>query len=307
MGSAALEGFGSGGGVGGVLTVTAPAGVTVEVSKDGKKKSKTSNAEGIAVFKGLATGTWTLTIRKGAQTSTKSVEITADYSAVIAFFAASISVTFPAGSTCSCSDGTTTLTAPNTSGSHTFVVPNTGTWTVSCTDGSETASEKVSITADGQSKSVNLDYLAYVFKSGSGFNANVYKKLATNSSLTSSNYTVLNYSVSSGNTTLDLNSYANGNDFCPVAFDIDLSKFNTMYIDAAVSKSNGSDSAFAVNVLSEGTSNLGSNPIGTQLNPSKDGVRQTFNYNVKSITTTKRIVISTWNGRKTKIYNIWFK
>lgn len=154
---------------------------------------------------------------------------------------------------------------------------------------------------------VEWDTRNFVFKSGSGFNDTVYKKLATNSSLTSSNYTVLNYSVSSGNTTLDLNSYANGNDYCPVAFDIDLSKFNTMYIDAAVSKSNGSDSAFAVNVVSEGTSNLGSNPIGTQLNPSKDGVRQTFNYNVKSITTTKRVCISTWNGRKTKIYNIWFE
>lgn len=148
-----------GGGVGGVLTVTSPAGIVVEVSKDGKTKRKTSNAEGIAVFKGLATGTWQLTITDGQQTYTKSVAITADYSATITFFAATITITYPAGSTCTCTDGTTMLTAPDTSGSHTFVVPNAGTWTVSCTDGTETASKDVSITTDGQSESVTLKYI----------------------------------------------------------------------------------------------------------------------------------------------------
>ncbi len=147
-----------GGGVGGVLTVTAPAGVVVEVSKDGKTKRKTSNAEGIAVFKGLATGTWQLTITDGQQTSTKSVAITADYSAVIAFFAATINITYPAGSTCTCTDGTTTMTAPDTSGTWACIVPNTGTWTVTITDGNRTKSSSVSITADGQGKSLTLSY-----------------------------------------------------------------------------------------------------------------------------------------------------
>jgi hypothetical protein len=143
-----------GGGVGGVLTVTAPAGVTVSVSKDGKVKTKTANAEGLAVFKGLKTGTWQLTITDGSQVSTKPVVITADYSTVIAFFMATISITYPAGSTCTCSDGVTTLTAPNTSGTWKCVVPNTGSWTVSCTNGTESTEEVVVITTDGQSVSV---------------------------------------------------------------------------------------------------------------------------------------------------------
>lgn len=168
MGIGRTNAGGAGGGVGGVLTVTAPAGVVVEVSKDGKTKRKTSNAEGIAVFKGLETGTWTLTITDGQNMSTKTVVITADYSATIAFFASTITITYPAGSICTCSDGKTTLTAPNTSGTWKCVVPNAGTWTASCTDGQLTASSTVSITADGQSKTATLAYALVIFQSGKG-------------------------------------------------------------------------------------------------------------------------------------------
>lgn len=164
-----LYGFGaSGGGTGGTLTVTAPANVTVTVSKDGKAKTKNSGTSGVVVFKGLASGTWTLKITDGSQTSSKPVVITADYSTVIAFFAATINVTYPAGSTCTCTDGVTTLTAPDTSGTWACIVPNVGTWTVSCTDGTKSKSADAAITTDGQSVSVTLKYILYIFKKGEG-------------------------------------------------------------------------------------------------------------------------------------------
>ena len=74
-------------------------------------------------------------------------------------FAATIAVTYPSGSTCTCSDGSTTLAATDTSGSYTFTVPNAGTWTITCTDGSNTATESVNITEDGQSKTTSLAYV----------------------------------------------------------------------------------------------------------------------------------------------------
>lgn len=165
MGNVALEGFGSGG-AGGTLTVTAPANVTVTVSKDGKTKTKNSGTSGVVVFKGLASGTWTLTITDGSQTSSKPVVVTADYSTVIAFFAATINITYPAGSTCTCSDGTTTLSAPDTSGTWACIVPNAGTWTLSCTDGTDSTSEAVTITTDGQSVSVALSYFLWLYRDG---------------------------------------------------------------------------------------------------------------------------------------------
>lgn len=153
-----------GGGTGGTLTVTAPANVTVTVSKDGKSKIKNSGTSGVVVFKGLASGTWTVTITGDGKTAQKNVVITTDYSTVIAFFAATINITYPAGSTCTCSDGTTTLSAPDTSGTWACIVPNAGTWTAAATDGVENTSESVSITTDGQTVAVELSYYTYLFK-----------------------------------------------------------------------------------------------------------------------------------------------
>lgn len=154
----------TGGGTGGTLTVTAPANVTVTVSKDGKTKTKNSGTSGVVVFKGLASGTWTVTITGDGKTAQKNVVVTTDYSTVIAFFAATINITYPAGSTCTCSDGTTTLSAPDTSGTWACIVPNAGTWTVTSTSGKETDSKTVTITTDGQSISVELSYALFLFK-----------------------------------------------------------------------------------------------------------------------------------------------
>lgn len=152
-----LYGFGGGsGGTGAALTVTAPAGATVTVSKDGKSKTKVADLDGVAVFKGLATGQWTLSITDGEQTAQKTVTITADYTAAITFFAATIHVTYPAGSTCTATDGTTTLTAPDTSGTWDCVVPNAGTWTVSLDSG---LAEKIDVTTSGETYTIDRWYL----------------------------------------------------------------------------------------------------------------------------------------------------
>lgn len=148
---------------GGTLTVTAPAGSTVTVSKDGKTLTRVAGADGIVIFRGLETGTWTLTSTDGEQTASKTVEIIADYATSITFFAATINVTYPAGSTCTVTDGTTTLTAPNTSGTWACAVPNAGTWTITAMKGSQSKSTNVSITTNGQSISVTLAYQVVLF------------------------------------------------------------------------------------------------------------------------------------------------
>lgn len=77
-----------------------------------------------------------------------------------------IGVTYPAGSVCTCTKGTKTYKAKNTSGLALFAVPETGEWTVSCTNGTENASTTVSITADGQSANVKLAYDLRLFDNG---------------------------------------------------------------------------------------------------------------------------------------------
>lgn len=157
------------GGSGGTLTVTAPAGATITVSKDSKSKTRTADQDGVAVFKGLSTGKWTVSATDGDKTAQKTVAINVDFETVIAFFSATINVTYPAGSTCTASDGVTTLTAPDTTGTWACIVPNTGTWTVTSTNGTDSNSKSVSITSDGQSENVSLSYSAILFD-GTSFN-----------------------------------------------------------------------------------------------------------------------------------------
>ena len=161
----------TGGGSGCILTITAVASETVTISKNGKSKSKTADSKGVAVFRGLDTGKWTITIVRGGVPITRVVAVTADYSVAIPLFAATINITYPSGSTCTCSDGTTTLSAPDTSGTWVCTVPNAGTWTVSSTDGDKSKSTNVVITTDGQTESVTLLYITYLFKDGETYDS----------------------------------------------------------------------------------------------------------------------------------------
>lgn len=71
---------------------------------------------------------------------------------------AAIGVTYPAGSICSCTKDGVTRRAGDTSGQWVFPVSGTGTYTISCTSGSNTATKTVSITAKGQSEKLTLSF-----------------------------------------------------------------------------------------------------------------------------------------------------
>lgn len=168
-----------GSGSGGTLTVTGIAGHTVTATKDGKTYTRTFNSGGVAVFKGLSTGTWALTMAGGGQTATRTVTVNADYAVTITYFAATINVTYPANSNCvvANSGGQTVASNTNTGTSAktwTATVNAKGTYTVTATatDGSgKTKSTTVSITTNGQVATAELVYQMYIFKSGSGLTA----------------------------------------------------------------------------------------------------------------------------------------
>lgn len=71
-------------------------------------------------------------------------------------FAAIIQVTYNSGAVCTCTNGSTTLTAPDTSGSVDFKVKRKGTWTITVELGSNTGTKAVSITSDGQIESLEV-------------------------------------------------------------------------------------------------------------------------------------------------------
>lgn len=79
---------------------------------------------------------------------------------------AAIAVSYPPGSICTCTDGIKTFTAKDTSGQVLFIIPYAATWTVTATNGTDTKSETVEISAEGQLESVKLSYRLYIVKDG---------------------------------------------------------------------------------------------------------------------------------------------
>ena len=148
-----------GGGFYPAIVVTAPTGSTVTAT-DGETSLVGTEVSGKWTFQIPSYGVWNITATLSGQTASTSVSVTEvkQYTVTLTYFSATIAVTYPSGSTCTCTDGTTTLTATSTTGSYTFTVLNSGTWTVKSTNGTDTATQAVSITASGQGVSVTLSY-----------------------------------------------------------------------------------------------------------------------------------------------------
>ena len=84
-----------------------------------------------------------------------------------------IGVTYPTGSTCTCTNGSKTLTAKDTTGKALFVIPSAGTWMVKAVSGSKSTSKTVSITAEGQVETVTLTFETILWEAGSDQNTSL--------------------------------------------------------------------------------------------------------------------------------------
>ena len=141
-----------------------------------------------------------------------------------------IGVTYPEGSTCTCSDGTKTLKLKDTSGQGFFLVPYAATWTVTATDGPNKYVEIVEITSEGQSKSIRLTSILELFVSGKGalvpFTTIIQRSGVANVEFTDEKITISRNSTS----------------YCGYLIrttdSLDLSKYNVLRIELNVSEIN---------------------------------------------------------------------
>ena len=277
---------GGGGGSGATLVVSSPANVSVTVYKDDKSYTKNSGSLGSTTFKGLATGTWTVTISGNGQTATKTIVITADYAITIAFFSATISITYPATSTCvvTNSNGQTVASDTNSTSSEktfTATVNATGTYTVTATatDGSgKSKSQSVSITTDGQTASVTLTYELYLFSETDGNLGNWSGSI----------------DIHDGYMQTQDGNYMQS--YCDL---VDLTNYKTLYIDYEGISGGGGNRTWVApskdTTINEGT--------GVQL---ALGPRNTKSLDITAYNGEYRIVINAWYYQW-KIYNIWLE
>lgn len=144
------------GGTYALIRVTYPSGSTCTCTK-GNTTLTAEDTSGSYTFLVEApvsgVDTWTVSCTNGSVSAMTSVAISSARIFSIKLDYAYISVTYPTGSTCTCTNGNTTLTASDTSGNYTFIVsvPLSGidTWTVNCTDGTDSASDTINISTDG--------------------------------------------------------------------------------------------------------------------------------------------------------------
>ena len=142
------------------IVVSVDTGSTVTATCGSCVLTATASA-GSATFRVPRAGSWAIrgTLNGNSAAATESVTQRLQVKGVtLSYFMSTISVTYPAGSVCTATCGSTTLTAPDTSGSVTFTVRFAGDWVITSTGGGLSASQTVSITASGQSRSVTLTY-----------------------------------------------------------------------------------------------------------------------------------------------------
>lgn len=143
-----------------VITITSDAGSTVKIKKG------TTEIDAVPVttttWKAVPSdyGTWTVSSTlAGADEATGTVTVDAvkQYSVTVEHITATITATYPNDATyCTCSKGSTTYTA--TSNPQTFTVRATGTWTVETSLNGIVKSATTTISADGDSQSVSIEY-----------------------------------------------------------------------------------------------------------------------------------------------------
>lgn len=221
-------------------------------------------------------------------------------------FSATISITYPAGSTCTVSNYKKTWTAPNTTGSWTFKANEVGYYTVKAIDGSKSKEEEVLITTKGQVVTVVLEYGFYLFKSGDGINSSisltfpVVGKTLTNSDLP---YTSGSLSVTKAGIVYAEHSQGE-NIFTAAAKDV--SDFNTLYIDLLCKSRYETASSVTFGV---GTDGMKYGDDGNFL-AEKSGIynttRATYSLDISNINQAVYIKFAAWHVSY-ELYNWWLQ
>lgn len=290
----------------GALADVTQATPAITVDAAGKITASATQAAGV-VAAGTKSATKQLPVQAAktvipsasAQTAVGEGVFTTGIVTVAAVYAV-IGVTYPSGSVCTCTNGTLTLTAKDTSGKAIFVIPSAGTWTVTAVSGSKSTSKAVSITAEGQVETVELTYGLYIFKNGSGLTSGYSIK---------SNSMISAPTVSSDTISWSGNSSSGG-----VAFYIDpavaLSGYTKLCVDFECSYNWGGDYGMGFGVGTDAATGLMiTNTSWTaKVTSTAQGTiaRNTVQCDISALTDSEYIkVVGSYSAGK--VYNIWLE
>ncbi|MCM1334000.1 MAG: DUF6273 domain-containing protein [Bacteroides sp.] len=150
------------------LVVSVSSGAVVKATKGSRTVSGTASSSGSCVLNLPEAGTWTVTATLNGQTSdTKTVNVVDSYSVSLTFYTATINVTAPSGATVTLKKGGTTVQSKTSTGTVSFTVGETGTYTVEATQNGQTASGTVNVVSSTTSYSLTLAFVSSTLNSNS--------------------------------------------------------------------------------------------------------------------------------------------
>ena len=134
---------------------------------------------------------------------------------------AAISVSYPAGSICTCTKGSRVLKAKDTAGQWMFLLPESGDWAVEChtEDGGKNKEKTVSVSKN-KTYAVELFYTYDLFRAGSGAIVPLVTKTQSKATVTISNESIV--ATASGSANIF-------SSFCTES-EVDVSKFKELVI-----------------------------------------------------------------------------
>lgn len=211
-----------------------------------------------------------------------------------------IGVTYPEGSTCTCSDGAKTLTAKGTSGRAIFNIPYAATWTVSCTNGEMSRSQDVTISNQYQNELVYLAYVLNLFDNGEQ-----YTDITGGWGSNSENKNNTKYEIDE---TLRIYSTAGSGRALTTLYTInnlDLSNFGTLKFDLeSEHDASAATPYFALSVIDDIPAYNAGEPDYVAVNKIKTLARQTVSLDISDITGEHRVALIGAAGSLT-VYKIW--
>ena len=154
---------------------------------------------------------------------------------------AAIHVTYPSGSVCTCTKGSKVLTAKDTSGSYIFLVPEAGTWVVSCTDGTHTQTKNAVITEQYQTAEVILVFENVIYDRGNQYTDKTGGWRSYPTPILAG-WTKVDAAFNTNNIVLSLPNSTNRSCAIDTNNEVDVTDYKTLYIDAEFSRTPSSGS-----------------------------------------------------------------
>ena len=210
-----------------------------------------------------------------------------------------IVVSYSSGSTCTCTNGSTVLTATDTSGVYVFAIPEAGSWTVSISSTAHPTpvAKTVSITSYGQSVGVTLAYIRnllsydnkYPNNSGGWVQTTVTKLWGEYSSVAA---------TANGNGL----EFPSATSIMTTNWSQDLSAFNSLYVNVPASSRQ-----ITVSVMKSLGGEMGYKNSNVLAQANIDGTSSQFRLDVSAVNDNCYIVIGVGSTFTATVAQVWLE